>query len=755
MKYIEGFTLAEILKGKNSEIFKEPYVHFLKGAKLKTEAVVEIGIRVADALSFAHSHSILHRDIKPSNIFITSTGSIVVIDFGIARDPEMSSKTATGLIMGTPHYMSPEQIRGQNIDERSDLYSLGCVLFHCLCGRVPFTDTNEVMVCIKHLNDPIPDIRELTRDADVPKSLTDVVAKLLSKDKVDRFSSADELINSLTATLCLSGDLSHSSYHKSETKARAEQPKSSLIDASVKGLNQNTEDATDWSDQDFHTATMIAQPGVHVAQSQNSNDESNDLVSSKTESKPTVNRRTFFLFSLLIALLIMAVLLVLSDENYTDSYNHVISSMIVIVSNEVGKDQQSSSDITPPTIALSSPTPTETPEPIPTPTPTPTPLPTPTPTPPPIYHELVKPPAFMDKVAWIALVEWLTDPPTMYEIGWPSIAKDQMLQIGDFLFLPIKNPYDRQMEIILAYQVSKITSQVTRLPLGIERQPGLSTWYRGSAFRGWTKDDYINTTIILLEAEEELLVPIVPFNPDSMGIIRAKFQVDHIISVGRILPSGNVSEYAETDLIDALKVTASDLPTTSTLSFLYKRDPTDPIPNSLMHIFREHQRDSANEGYHAGMLNFLLHVDEMTQKGCAIEPIRIRDVRIDLLSSGRADMTLQLDADPGRYEVDVLVLGGEQRVELVGPSTTREGRRSLMGTYRRETRELHYRNGNLRFELFQWPFAEGQTAVRSSEVDISSMIIFVKPSECGLQESEEMRPLFKYIRSLQSSRGRQ
>jgi eukaryotic-like serine/threonine-protein kinase len=150
------------------------------------------------ALGHAHERAIIHRDVKPDNIMLAPTG-VVLLDFGIARAIEVSGSerlTRSGIAVGTSSYMSPEQIAGaQDIDYRSDLYSLGCVLFECLAGRPPFQHQSEVAVLQMHRNNEAPDIATLRLDA--PAEWPRVISRALAKDREERWGSAREMLAAL------------------------------------------------------------------------------------------------------------------------------------------------------------------------------------------------------------------------------------------------------------------------------------------------------------------------------------------------------------------------------------------------------------------------------------------------------------------------------------------------------------------------------------------------------------------------------
>lgn len=186
MEYVEGGTLKDRLK-----------------RPLSIPEAVDYMIQAAEGLNCAHNHGFVHRDVKPANMLLRKDGYLLLSDFGIAKILESTTNlTRVGTGIGTPQYMSPEQGTGQPVDRRSDIYSLGIVLFHCLTGRVPFTADNPLTITVKHLNDPLP--VEMMRSSGVPAPIEQVVVKMVAKQAQDRYQTTDELINALTNALTAS-----------------------------------------------------------------------------------------------------------------------------------------------------------------------------------------------------------------------------------------------------------------------------------------------------------------------------------------------------------------------------------------------------------------------------------------------------------------------------------------------------------------------------------------------------------------------
>jgi len=176
MEYVEGRDLKEVLRSEG---------------RILPERAAEITAEVCAALQFAHRHNLVHRDIKPHNIFLTNMGQVKVMDFGIAREGDGSGFTQTGVVMGTPQYISPEQAQGRPVDGRSDIYSLGVVLYEMLTGRVPFDDPNPVTVAYRQVReDPIP---PSVIDPEIPPALEAVVMKAMAKNPANRYQTAQEM----------------------------------------------------------------------------------------------------------------------------------------------------------------------------------------------------------------------------------------------------------------------------------------------------------------------------------------------------------------------------------------------------------------------------------------------------------------------------------------------------------------------------------------------------------------------------------
>ncbi len=180
MRYVEGGTLAD---------------HLL-GTPLPLSQISHIFAQVSSALDYAHSNGVIHRDVKPSNVLIDSHGNCLLSDFGISRMIEATGQfTVTGAFIGTPTYASPEQALGQNLDGRSDIYSLGVVLYEMTTGRPPFQAETPMAILMKHVHDPLPPPRSI--NPALSEEMERVILKALSKNPDDRFQMAGELAKTL------------------------------------------------------------------------------------------------------------------------------------------------------------------------------------------------------------------------------------------------------------------------------------------------------------------------------------------------------------------------------------------------------------------------------------------------------------------------------------------------------------------------------------------------------------------------------
>ena len=180
MAFVDGGSLKELI---------------MRGS-LDVDRAVSIGAQLADALHHAHELGLVHRDVKPSNVLLTREGRPLLCDFGIAKAVDEShGLTRTGTAIGTPEYMAPEQVQGQKVDARTDIYAMGLVLYEMLTGWVPFSATTPMATLYKQVNEPPPPLRQ--SNVSVPDWLEQTVEKALAKRPVDRYQHANELAEAL------------------------------------------------------------------------------------------------------------------------------------------------------------------------------------------------------------------------------------------------------------------------------------------------------------------------------------------------------------------------------------------------------------------------------------------------------------------------------------------------------------------------------------------------------------------------------
>ena len=185
MEFVPGETLAKRLEAlKNA------------GIRLPLNDTIRILTTICDAIDYAHQRRMIHRDLKPANVMINLLNEPILMDFGIAKIIGGRSHTATGAAMGTAAYMSPEQVRGEQADHRSDIYSLGIMLYEMLSGETPYHSDSTYQIMLKHVNEPLPDIQLV--EANTPNSLVNILERALSKNPDNRFQTAKEMAVALS-----------------------------------------------------------------------------------------------------------------------------------------------------------------------------------------------------------------------------------------------------------------------------------------------------------------------------------------------------------------------------------------------------------------------------------------------------------------------------------------------------------------------------------------------------------------------------
>jgi eukaryotic-like serine/threonine-protein kinase len=184
MEYVEGQTLKQYIQ---------------QNSPLKVEDTIEIMKQLTSAISHAHQNHIIHRDIKPQNILVDRYGTVKITDFGIAMALSATSITQTNSVLGSVHYLSPEQARGGMANKKSDIYSLGIVMFELLTGRLPFSGESAVSIALKHLQSETPSVRRW--NPNIPQSVENIVLKATAKDSFHRYNSVEEVEEDLRTAL--------------------------------------------------------------------------------------------------------------------------------------------------------------------------------------------------------------------------------------------------------------------------------------------------------------------------------------------------------------------------------------------------------------------------------------------------------------------------------------------------------------------------------------------------------------------------
>ena len=182
MEYFAGRTLAEVI-AQRGLVPMDDARDMLK--------------QIVNGLEAAHAAGVVHRDLKPSNVLVGERGAVKIIDFGLATTAVGEGLTATGAILGTPHYMAPEQVRGKAVDARTDVYALGALAYHLICGRPPFHGDNAIAIGFAHLSEPPPPPRQIRKD--VPANLEAAILAALAKSPDDRPASARAFLDKATA----------------------------------------------------------------------------------------------------------------------------------------------------------------------------------------------------------------------------------------------------------------------------------------------------------------------------------------------------------------------------------------------------------------------------------------------------------------------------------------------------------------------------------------------------------------------------
>jgi eukaryotic-like serine/threonine-protein kinase len=224
------FTMEQVDSGTLKEVLSGP---------MPWRDCVEVAIQVCSALEHAHQKGIVHRDLKPGNLFLSDAGEVKLGDFGIALDVDNTRLTLEGDTVGTIRYMAPEQFTDSDVDERADLYSLGCVLFQMLTFYVPYDGKLDIEVMQGHTDSPVPSVCQLVPG--LSQQLDDLVRKLLAKNPDDRPSSATEAREAFEKLLHGAGEASDST-----EKPQADESESPNLTERLKSTRHSTGDKVSW-----------------------------------------------------------------------------------------------------------------------------------------------------------------------------------------------------------------------------------------------------------------------------------------------------------------------------------------------------------------------------------------------------------------------------------------------------------------------------------------------------------------------------
>lgn len=266
MEYINGKTLKQLIK---------------KNDRLTSQKTLEISLQIAKALQCAHKNNIIHRDIKPDNIMITKDNLVKVTDFGIAKVSDSRTMTNSSKIMGTAHYFSPEQAKGNFVDFRTDIYSLGIVMYEMVTGRVPYNAESSISIAMMHIQEPVIPPKEIITD--LPGNVNQVILKAMEKEPIKRFQTANEM-----------GEI---------LKSIKENPNFKV------NLNDNGNDATK-----IMGAAIVSNMGndLTTVMSQCSNPENPTIKKDRkvppTNNKPSMNKKAMIIIVSIILVMLIGVL---------------------------------------------------------------------------------------------------------------------------------------------------------------------------------------------------------------------------------------------------------------------------------------------------------------------------------------------------------------------------------------------------------------------------------------------------------------
>ena len=223
MEYVEGRHLKDLIK---------------KRGKLTLSEVIDIMLQITDGMSVAHDSYIIHRDIKPQNIMILENGLVKIMDFGIAMAMNSTQLTQTNSVMGSVHYLPPEQANGKGSTLQSDIYSMGIVMYELLTGKLPYKGDNAVEIALKHLKEPLPSIRDELPN--IPQSVENIIIKATAKNPKNRYADAREMHNDLLT--CLDESRANEEKIKLPYKAFSEETKKTVKKENTEEKKENSKE---------------------------------------------------------------------------------------------------------------------------------------------------------------------------------------------------------------------------------------------------------------------------------------------------------------------------------------------------------------------------------------------------------------------------------------------------------------------------------------------------------------------------------
>lgn len=270
LELIAGETLQERLRRLNKV-----------GRQLSPDEAVKFTIDICEALGYAHRQGIIHRDVKPANIMLDVHGHAILMDFGIVKIIGGDSHTATGAVVGTARYMSPETIRSETPDSRSDIYSLGITLYEMLNGEPPFNSDSAMSLMMMHLNDPVPDLHAIKPG--IPLEMTDILQKSLEKDRDYRYNTTGEMAADLRRVLA--------TLEKRNIATEQTLPEATISKIHVSETQVDTEDPGKNHEMNFADQAGGYAPATNPKEVRSATEKENIAISDKAQVTPVSAQR--------------------------------------------------------------------------------------------------------------------------------------------------------------------------------------------------------------------------------------------------------------------------------------------------------------------------------------------------------------------------------------------------------------------------------------------------------------------------------